>query len=372
LDQGPGTEAERGLQRERSIPDTVWRGRIEESLRHGLEAADSVENRDVSLFARRFTPDYSGFDTFMGFPYLEDVRRVGEHAAAVVGVPYDTGTTSRPGARYGPRGIRQASRITDGYSFDMGVDLIEALDLVDVGDVFTLPGNIEKSFDQITAAVNHIFGAGTFPVILGGDHSIGFPVLRGLAANTDGNIGIIHLDRHADMNERDYDDLTHGTPWFHATNIPNVPAKNLVQIGLGGWMGLRESIGTARERGTTILTINDVETMGIEKAAERALEVAWEGAEAVYLSFDIDSVDPSAAPGTGTPEPGGFTPREALKLLRLVAREGLCGMEVVEVSPPYDVAGTTSLLASRAVANVLAELLLHGHLPSRHPLDAPE
>ncbi|MBA3424679.1 MAG: agmatinase [Rubrobacteraceae bacterium] len=366
--QRPETEGERDLRAERRISGDVWRERIEESLRHGLEAAESVGNREISVFARRFAPDYSGSDTFMGFPFLEDVQRVGEHVAVVVGVPYDTGTTSRAGARYGPRGIRQASRISDGYSFDMGVDLAEALDIVDAGDVFTLPGNIEKSFDQITAAVDHVFGAGTFPVILGDDHSIGFPVLRGLARNVSGNIGIIHLDRHADMNERDYDDLTHGTPWFHATNIPNVPAKNLVQIGLGGWMGLRESIGNARERGTTILTVDDVDTMGVEKTAERALEVAWDGAEAVYLSFDIDSVDPSAAPGTGTPEPGGFTPREALKLLRLVAREGLCGMEVVEVSPPYDVAETTVLLASRAVANVLAELLLHGHLPSRYPM----
>jgi len=363
------TEGERGLRAERQIPDDVWRARIEESLRHGLEAAESVGNREISMFARRFAPAYSGFDTFMGFPFLEDVRQVGDHTAAVIGAPYDTGTTSRPGARYGPRGIRQASRISDGYSFDMGVDLAEALDIVDVGDVFTLPGNIEKSFDQITAAVDHVFSAGTFPVILGGDHSIGFPVLRALAANTEGNIGIIHLDRHADMNERDYDDLTHGTPWFHATNIPNVPAKNLVQVGLGGWMGLRESIGNARERETTILTVDDVDTMGVEKAAERALEVAWDGAGAVYLSFDIDSIDPFAAPGTGTPEPGGFTPREALKLLRLVAREGLCGMEVVEVSPPYDVAETTALLASRAVMNVLAELLLHGRLPSRYPIN---
>jgi agmatinase len=181
----------------------------------------------------------------------------------------------------------------------------------------------------------------------------------------DGNIGIIHLDRHADIQEKDMDERMHTTPWFHATNIKNAPPSNLVQIGIGGWQVPRPGVQVARERGTTILTIHDVERLGIEKVAEIALEIAWKGAKAVYLSFDIDSVDCGFVPGTGWPEPGGFLPREALKLLQLVAKEGVCAMEVVEVAPPYDISDTTALLAARAALDVLATMVDNGKIGRR-------
>lgn len=161
------------------------------------------------------------------------------------------------------------------------------------------------------------------------------------------------------------DERMHTTPWFHATNIPNAPASNLVQVGIGGWQVPRAGVEVARERGTTILTIRDVERVGIEKAAEIALEVAWKGAKAVYLSFDIDSVDAGFVPGTGWPEPGGFLPREALKLLQLVAKEGVCAMEVVEVSPPYDISDSTALLAVRAIVDVIAAMVANGKIGGR-------
>jgi len=161
------------------------------------------------------------------------------------------------------------------------------------------------------------------------------------------------------------DERMHTTPWFHATNIPNAPPANLVQMGIGGWYGSRPGVKVARERETTVLTITDIEEVGVEKAAEVALEVAWKDADAVYLSFDIDSVDAGFVPGTGSPEPGGLLPREALKLLRLIAREGICGMEVVEVAPPYDVSDMTAQLACRAVMDVLGTLVAEGKLGSR-------
>jgi agmatinase len=161
------------------------------------------------------------------------------------------------------------------------------------------------------------------------------------------------------------DERMHTTPWFHATNIKNAPPTNLVQMGIGGWYGSRPGVKVARHRNTTVLTISDIEEVGVEKAAEAALEVAWKGASAVYLSFDIDSVDAGFVPGTGSPEPGGLLPREALKLLRLVAAEGLCGMEVVEVAPPYDVSDMTALLACRAVMDVLGTLVAEGKLGKR-------
>lgn len=167
------------------------------------------------------------------------------------------------------------------------------------------------------------------------------------------------------------DERMHTTPWFHATNIPNAPPANLVQMGIGGWYGSRPGVKVARDRNTTVLTISDIEEVGVEKAAEAALEVAWKGAKAVYLSFDIDSVDAGFVPGTGSPEPGGLLPREALKLLRMVAREGLCGMEVVEVAPPYDVSDMTALLACRAVMDVLGTLVAEGKLGARKPVTTP-
>jgi agmatinase len=352
-------------QKEKEVPRVKAEEEIKRGLEFGLEAADSIGDRTISCFSRGSLPPYSGINTFLKVPYLEDVREVGKYDVAFMGVPFDIGTTYRSGTRFGPQAIRRISSLFTSFSFELGVDLKESLDMVDIGDVFTI-ANIEKSFDQITKAVSHVFSSGTMPIIFGGDHAIGYPCLRAIAENVDGNVGIIHLDRHVDMGEKDMDERMHGTPWFHATNIPNAPASNLVQVGQGGWISPREGYSNARERKTTILTMTDVETMGIEKAAEIALETAWKNAKAVYLSFDIDSLDPGFAPGTGTPEPGGFLPREALKFLQLVAKEGVCAMEVVEVSPPYDVSDKTSLLAARAVLDVLGTMVANGKIGKRN------
>jgi agmatinase len=147
--------------------------------------------------------------------------------------------------------------------------------------------------------------------------------------------------------------------------LPNCHPKNLVQIGIGGWYGNRPGTAVARRRGTSVMTMFDVEKHGPRKAAEIALEMAWEGCKAVYLSFDIDSIDPGFAPGTGSPEPGGLLPREAFEMIRTIAQEGLCGMEVVEVSPPYDVNDNTAQLATRVVLDVLGTLVANGKLGHR-------
>ena len=204
--------------------------------------------------------------------------------------------------------------------------------MCDVGDIFC-PANITKAHDQITKGVAHILSQGTLPMIMGGDHSIGYPCVRGVAQCVEGKVGIIHLDRHVDTQERDMDEIMHTCPWFHATNIANVPPSNLVQLGIGGWQVPRAGVRAGRERGTTVLTVSDIERIGIDKTIEIALEVAWKGASAVYLSFDIDAVDAGFVPGTGWPEPGGFLPREALKIIEGVAKEGIAAMESSR-SPP--------------------------------------
>lgn len=352
----------KALQKEKDIPGAGWERERQWALRMGLTGADSIEDRSIPTFARGELPHYAGINTFLKAPYAEDVQTVGNYDAAVLGVPFDGGTTYRPGTRFGPQGIRRISALYTPYNYELGVDLREQMTLCDAGDVFTIPANLEKSFDQISRACSHVFSSGAMPVILGGDHSIGFPTVRGIAECTSKTIGIVHFDRHADIQEKDLDERMHTTPWFHATNLPNVPAKNLVQVGIGGWQVPREAVAVARERETTIITMSDVERLGIDKVVEIALETAWDGADMVYMSFDIDCVDCGFVPGTGWPEPGGFLPREVLSLVSKVAAEGLCGLEIVEVSPPYDTSDITSLFATRVIVDVLGSMVAHGKL----------
>jgi len=353
------TDGAKSMERLSHISQKKQDEEVKRSLQYGLEAASSVVDRNISLFSRGHQPAFAGINTFMKAPYCEDIRKIGDYEAAFVGAPFDSATTYRPGTRFGPQAVRRISALYDGYWFDGGVDIYEELDLCDAGDIFVIPGNIEKTFDQVTKAVSHIYTSGVFPIICGGDHSLGFPNVRGIAPHIDGNVGIIHIDRHIDIQEKDMDERMHTTPWFWTTNegthtshrdhshmhdvgLPNCHPKNLVQVGIGGWYGNRPGTAVARRRGTSVLTMHDVQTFGPKKAAEVALEMAWEGCKAVYLSFDIDSIDPGFAPGTGSPEPGGLLPREAFEMIHTIAKEGLCGMEVVEVSPPYDVNDNTA------------------------------
>lgn len=353
-----------GIQRakeEANLPKIEEEKVIERSRTYGLEAAPSIGDRTISTFTRETRPPQAGIPTFLRTPFLEDVRRVGDYDVAFMGVPFDIGTTYRAGTRFGPEALRRISKLYSTYSYELGVDLQESLAMCDVGDVFTI-ANIEKSFDQIYKAVSHVFSQGTLPVLLGGDHSIGYPALRALADNVDGKVGIIHLDRHLDLQEKDMDERMHTTPWFHATNIPNAPPSNLVQVGIGGWQVPREAVKNVRKFDTTVITMHDVEKYGVDRIADIALEKAWRGASAVYLSVDIDSFDSGFVPGTGWPEPGGFLPREGIQLITRVASQGVCGMELVEVSPPYDVSDQTALLGTRIISDVLGSMVRAGKI----------
>ncbi|WP_169336446.1 agmatinase family protein [Gracilibacillus lacisalsi] len=348
-------------EKEAKIPEIEKEKEIKRSLEYGLEGAPSIEDRTISTFSREARPPQGGIPTFLRTPFLEDVRRVGEYDVAFMGIPFDIGTTYRAGTRFGPEAIRRISKLYTPYSYEKGVDLQESLKMCDVGDVFTI-ANIEKSFDQIYRAVSHVFAQGTLPVMLGGDHSIGYPCLRAIADNVDGKVGIIHMDRHLDLQEKDMDERMHTTPWFHATNIPNAPPSNLVQVGIGGWQVPREAVKNVRKFDTTVITMGDIERLGVDRVADIALEKAWCGASAVYFSVDIDSFDSGFVPGTGWPEPGGFLPREGLQFIDRVASQGICGLELVEVSPPYDVSDQTALLGTRVIADVLAAMVREGKI----------
>ena len=381
-------EGNRNLDKLARISQTKQEEETKRSLSFGLDAAPSIQDRTISCFSRGHQPAFAGINTFMKAPYCEDIREIAKYEAAFIGVPFDTGTTYRPGTRFGPQAVRRISALYDGYSVDGVADIYEELDLCDAGDIFCIPGNIEKTFDQVTKAVSHVYTAGVFPIMCGGDHSLGFPHVRGIAPHIDGNVGIIHVDRHIDIQEKDMDERMHTTPWYwtthepthtthrdhshmHDVGLPNCHPKNLVQMGIGGWYGSRPGTLVARRRGTSVMTMNDIEELGPEKAAERALELAWDGCKAVYLSFDIDSFDPGFAPGTGSPEPGGLLPREGFELVRRIAQEGLCGMEVVEVSPPYDVNDNTAQLAARVILDALAAMVAAGKLGHRSKVMKP-
>ena len=352
----PQRQGWKAVEAEGKLSGDGWRKEQQWALDMGLPDAESLTDRTIPTFARGELPHFAGINTFLKAPYVENVRDVGKYDAAVLGIPFDSGTTYRPGTRFGPQGIRRISALCQTYNFELGVDLREQMTLCDAGDVFAIPGNLEKSFDQISRGVAHVASSGALPIMLGGDDAIGFPCVRGIAQCTSKKIGIVHFDRHIDIQEKDLDERMHTTPWYWATNLPNVSPKNLVQIGIGGWQVPRSGIQVARERQTNVLSIEDVERLG--------LELAWDGTDTVYISFDVDSVDCGFVPGTGWPEPGGFLPREALKLVGLVAKEGLCGLEVVEVSPPYDTSEITALLATRAVVEVLGAMVAGGKLGS--------
>jgi len=362
-----GPEAKYAVEAEALLPTTKHEEEIARGLELGLPGADSIKDRRIPTFSRGELPHFAGINTFVKAPYMEDVRKCGQYDVAILGAPFDGGTTYRSGTRFGPKGIRKISALYGSYSFELGVDLRESISMCDLGDVFTIPGNIEKTFDQVSKAVAHVYASGAFPVVLGGDHSLGFATVRGVAQHLHGGkLGIIHFDRHVDTQDTDLDERMHTTPWFHATNIPSVPAKNLVQIGIGGWQSPRPGVKVGRDRQTTIMTVTDCVEMGIENAAKRALEVAWDGTDAVWLSFDVDCLDAAFVPGTGWPEPGGFLPREVLKFLQIIAdSKPIAGIEIVECSPPYDAAEITSLISTRVICDVLACQVRSGHLPSR-------
>ncbi len=355
----------RARRRLKDVPQVRREEVIERSLDLGLEAAPSINDRNISLFSRGLDPQFAGINTFLKSPFVEDIRQIGNYDVAFVGAPFDMGTTYRSGARFGPEAVRRISGVYDSYSPDIGMDLLEELTIGDAGDIFVIPSNIEKTFDQIDLGISHIIEAGAFPVIMGGDHSIGYPDAKALARHIDGKLGIVHFDRHIDTAETTMDERMHTTHWSHATKIANIPPTNLVQIGIGGWIGNHAGVKVSEEIDTTVITMFDVDELGIDRAIEIALEIAWKGVDAVYLSFDIDVIDPGYAPGTGTPEPGGLTPREALRAVRTVAREGLVGIDIVEISPPYDHADTTAQLGARVALDTLATLVESGHLGSR-------
>ncbi len=306
-------------------------------------------------------PSFAGLGTFDKLPLILERAELEGVDVAIVGAPIDETTVGRPGTRFGPRAIRLADPAGAGDErphMELGVDPYEALTVVDHGDVEVVPGDPARSHRAIRDAVGGIVAAGAFPVVLGGDHSILHPD-AGAAADHLGEVGVIHLDAHADDAESLFGvRRSHGTPVRLLVDEGSVRGEHVVQVGLRGYWPGPEEFAWARERGLVWFTQGEIDERGLADVVEETIRLAGAPGR-VWLSVDIDVVDPGSAPGTGAPEPGGMTPRELLGALRRIGREvELCGMEVVEVSPPYDQADVTALLAHRAVLEVLSGLAL--------------
>ena len=286
-------------------------------------------------------PRYMDIATFMRLPLIADPA---SYDLALIGVPYDGAVTNRPGARHGPREIRSASSMMRAIHPLTRLNPYEALNVGDGGDVpFQEVYEPEAAHRDIEHFISTFSAAGTQIIAIGGDHSITLPVLRGLKCSE--SLGLIHVDAHTDtwdefMGSR----YTHGAPFRRAVEEGLVDPKRTVQIGIRGAQNSTEGWDYSSETGMRVLFMHEVEEMGIEAVIEEARRVVGEGP--VYLSFDIDSLDPAFAPGTGTPEAGGLTSREALKLLRGFRGVPLVGADVVEVAPPFDPTGSTSALAA--------------------------
>lgn len=317
-----------------------------------------------SLFNQEDQPSYAGIATFLKSPYLKDTEDLSGLDVAVVGAPFDVGTTYRSGTRFGPETIRSISKLYNTYSFEYGVDLKDHIKMADIGDINSIH-NIDKQNEQLTKALSHIVKQGVFPVVLGGDHSIAYGTIRGVAQAVEGKVGVIQIDRHLDMTPYMLEEKMHDTPLYHVGNLENVDTENIVHIGIGGWQNDIEAAVITKERGQTVLTMADVDELGIDKVAEIALEKAWaNGVEAVYLTIDIDAIDSGISNGTGWPEPGGFLPREILHLVRKLAEPGLIGLEVVEVNPAYDDDNQqTALIGTRLICDILASSVTNNRLP---------
>lgn len=272
----------------------------------------------------------------------------------IFGIPFDSATTFRPGARFGPRALREASTLMRHHHPVLGISPYELARVSDCGDAPVNPLDIEKSLDHIAAFVSDLQAQGVVPLAAGGDHLVSLGVLRGLRPPAP--LGLVHFDAHSDTGDRYFGDsrLAHGTPFRRAVEEGLIDPRRVIQIGIRGSLNAPDELDWAQAQGITLLRIEEALALGAEGVAQRVRGVAGEGA--VYLSFDIDCLDPAFAPGTGTPEIGGFSTREAQAMLRALRGLDLIGADLVEVAPPYDVGGITALAGASLMWEILCLL----------------
>jgi agmatinase len=309
-------------------------------------------------------PDYAGLLTYAGMPYTQDPAELGGVDVAIVGAPTDDLVSDRPGTRSGPRAIRAAS-CPPGPHLQAGIDAFAELRVVDFGDAAVVPADPERTHAEIEKTVGQVAAAGVVPVVLGGDHSITEANVRAVSARH-GSVGLVHFDTHADTGNEVFGvERSHGTPMYRLVRDGHVAGSRYVQIGLRGYWPGEAEFAWQREHGITAFFMHDVRELGIREVVGRAVAAVGEGP--VFLTVDVDVLDPAFAPGTGTPEPGGMTSGDLLWATReLASRLDLVGVDVVEVIPAaVGSADVTALVADRIVREALTGIALRRRNPNR-------
>jgi formimidoylglutamase len=325
-------------------------------------AARNGWDRAWEVFDDFDLPTYVGPSTFSNLPWVVDPAELAARRVdvAVVGAPYDDMVTHRSGARFGPRAIREANYASGPLnSLQLAVEPYDVLTVVDAGDANIVPARPDRGHAMIFRKVHEVAASGAIPIVLGGDHSITWPSATAIAElRRPAAVGIVHFDAHADTAPDSWGQLAgHGSPMRRLIESGAVRGRNFVQVGLRGYWPPPAVMDWMREQGLRWHLMTELEERGAEAVIDDAIAEALDGPELVYLSIDIDVVDPGLAPGTGTPEPGGMLSRELLRAVRrIVGRVALAGMDVVEVSPPYDWAESTAALANRVVLEAVSAL----------------
>jgi len=289
-------------------------------------------------------PRFAGIATFMRLPHLPPEGAAGQIDIGIVGVPFDGATTNRPGTRHGPRQIREQSSLMRLVNGATGVAPYELCHVADIGDVSVNPIDVADTIGRIERSFAGLSQAGITTLAVGGDHLVSYPILRALGR--DRPLGMIHVDAHSDTGDTYFGGqrLTHGTPFRRAIEDGVLDPKRTVQIGIRGTVYDSEERDWTLAQGVRIIDMEEVIRIGIDAAIAEARSVI--GDEPTYFTYDIDSIDPAFAPGTGTPEIGGLTTREALRLVRGFRGCNLIGADLVEVSPPLDPSGMTALVGA--------------------------
>ena len=319
---------------------------------------------DFQTFSDFDLPVYVGPLSFQRLPWVTDPAEIAARMAdvAIVGAPFDDAVSHRSGARFGPRAIREANYATGSlHSLQLPGEIqpLDVLTVVDAGDANIAPALLERGHAMIYRKVREVAGTGAIPIVLGGDHSITWPSATAVAElRRPGSIGIVHFDAHADTAPEDWGQLAgHGTPMRRLIESGAVEGRNFVQVGLHGYWPPVDVFAWMREQGMRWHFMREIEERGADAVVDDAIAEALDGPDAIYLSLDIDVIDPGLAPGTGTPEPGGMLTREVLRAIRrIVGAVELAGMDIVEVSPPYDHAEQTSMAANRAALEAISAL----------------
>lgn len=278
---------------------------------------------------------------------------------AVLGAPFDLGTSNRPGARFGPRALRTDAYEPGTYHLDLGLEIFDWLEVVDVGDAYCPHGMVRESLDNIGAKVASVVQHGIIPVTIGGDHSVTWPAATAVAQHFGfGRVGMVHFDAHADTADSiDGNLASHGSPMRRLIESGAIPGRNFVQIGLRGYWPGADVWQWMGEQGMRWHLMDEVHRRGLDAVLTDAIAEAMDGVDHLYVSVDIDSLDPAYAPGTGTPEPGGITSADLLRAMRRLAMETpLVAFDVMEVAPAYDHADCTVNVAHRLIMEILSGL----------------